>query len=122
MRKKRLIITGSIMLLIAVAVLAVSHSVPKWSELSFEAVVQETVIQPDGEIRLIVQRTTEIYANPLNSLHIVEETVLCDANGVEMQIEDFLPGNVVKVTCENAFVEETPFYYPTVYEIRVIDK
>lgn len=30
------------------------------------AVVQETVTQSDGEIRLIVERITEIYGSPFN--------------------------------------------------------
>lgn len=120
MKKKQLLIAGTIILLITVAALVFACSVPKGNELSFEAVVQESVTRPDGEACLIVKRTTEIYANPLNSLCISEDTVLCDANGTEIHLEDFQPGDAVKVTLKNAFVEEIPFYYPTVYEIRVI--
>ena len=47
-----------------------NQSISKWSKLSFEAIVQEVVTQPDGETRLIVERTTEVYGNPLNSLSI----------------------------------------------------
>ena len=76
---------------------------------------------PAGENRLIVERTTEIYGSPLNSLHIGEETKLLDANGNRISVEDLQPGTKVKVTLKDAFTEETPFYYPTVYEIRVIE-
>ena len=106
--------------MIAIAVIVFIFSAPKGNELSFEAVVQESITRPDGEVCLIVERTTEIYANPLNSLCISEDTVLCDANGTEIHLEDFQPGDSVKVTLKNAFVEEIPFYYPTVYEIRII--
>ena len=75
MNRKRLIIIGTVLVVIAiVAVLAITQS-PKWSQLSFEAVVQETVIQPDGEVRLIVERTTEIYGSPMHSLGISESPV-----------------------------------------------
>lgn len=94
---------------------------PKWSQLSFEAVVQETVIQPDGEVRLIVERTTEIYGSPMNSLGISESTVLVDTSGNPISIEAIQPGDTVKVTLKNAFNEETPFYYPTVYEIKTLN-
>ena len=40
------------------------------------AVVKETVTQPDGEICLIVERTTEIYGDPINSLGIGKDTKL----------------------------------------------
>ena len=60
MNRKRLIIIGTVLAVIAiVAMLAITQS-PKWSQLSFEAIVQETITQPDGEVRLIVERTTEI--------------------------------------------------------------
>ena len=121
MKKKKIIILGVGILLIVAAV-ALFASSPKWSEKCFEAVVQETVTMPDGEIRLIVERTTEIYGNPLNSLPIGEETKLLDIDGNTMSVEDFQPGYKVKVTLKDAFTEETPFYYPTVYEIKVIQK
>lgn len=120
MKKKRIIFVGVGALLIA-AVIALFSSATKWSEKSFEAVVQETVTMADGEIRLIVERTTEIYADPLNSLHIGEETKLVDAEGVTISIEDLQPGYKVKVTLKDAFTEETPFYYPTVYAIRLME-
>ena len=118
--KKKIYFVG-IGVLLVVAVIALFASIPKWSEKSFEAVVQETVTMQDGEIRLIVERTTEIYGNPLNSLHIGEETKLLDTNGNQISIEDLQLGIEVKVTLKDAFTEETPFYYPTVYEIAVIE-
>ena len=120
MKKKKIYFVG-IGVLLVVAVIALLTSIPKWSEKSFEAVVQETVTMPDGENRLIVERTTEIYGNPLNSLHIGEETKLLNTDGNTIFIEDLQPGIKVKVTLKDAFTEETPFYYPTVYEIVIIE-
>lgn len=121
MNRKRLIIIGTVLAVIAIViVLAITQS-PKWSQLSFEAVVQETVTQPDGEVRLIVERTTEIYGSPMNSLGISESTALVDASGNPISIEAIQPGDTVKVTLKNAFNEETPFYYPTVYEIKALN-
>lgn len=120
MKKKRIIFAG-IAVLLVVVVFALIASVPKWSEKSFEAVVQETVTMSDGETRLIVKRITEIYGNPLNSLHIGEQTKLLDMDKKTLSVEDLQPGTKVKVTLKDAFTEETPFYYPTVYEIRVIE-
>ena len=118
--RKRLIIIGIALAVIAiVVVLAITQS-PKWSQISYDAIVQETITQPDGEVRLIVERTTEIYDSPMNSLGISESTALVDANENPISIEDIQPGDVVKVTLKNAFNEEKPFYYPTVYEIKLI--
>ncbi|WP_303816645.1 hypothetical protein [Acidaminococcus timonensis] len=120
MNRKRLIIIGIALAVIAiVVVLAITQS-PKWSQISYDAIVQETITQPDGEVRLIVERTTEIYDSPMNSLGISESTALVDANENPISIEDIQPGDVVKVTLKNAFNEEKPFYYPTVYEIKLI--
>ncbi|MFR0985730.1 MAG: hypothetical protein ACLSFZ_03520 [Frisingicoccus sp.] len=33
---------------------------PKWSRLSFEAIVQKTITQPDGEVRLSVEDNRNI--------------------------------------------------------------
>lgn len=120
MKKKRLIIIGTIAVLIIaiVGIVAVSQS-SKMSEKSFDAVVQEVVIQPDGEVRLIVERTTEIYGDPTNSLGISEDTKLLDANGNKISADDFKQGSKVIVKLKDAFIEETPFYYPTVYEITI---
>ena len=120
MKKKKIYFVGIVILLV-VAVIALLTSIPKWSEKSFEAVVQETVTMPDGETRLIVERTTEIYGNPLNSLHIGEETKLLDTNGNKISIEDLQPGIKIKVTLKDTFTEEIPFYYPTVYEIEILE-
>ena len=121
MKKKRLMIVGIMAaLVIVIGAMAINQS-PGWSEKSFEAIVQETVMQPDGEIRLIVERTTEIYGNLVNSPGISEDTKLPGKNGKELSINDFQQGNAVTVTLKDAFTEETPYYYPTVYEIKIID-
>ena len=57
----------------------------------------------------------------INSLGISENTKLFDADGNEIIISNFQQGDAVKVILKNAFTEETPFYYPIVYEIRLID-
>ena len=120
MKKKKSIFVG-IGVLLVVAVFTLLTSTPKWSEKSFEAIVQDTVTMPDGENRLIVERTTEIYGNPLNSLHIGEETKLLDMDGKTLSVEDLQSGTKVKITLKDAFTEETPFYYPTVYKIKIIE-
>ncbi len=121
MKKKKIMIIGVIAVLIiaVVGITAVSQS-SKMSERSFDAVVQEIVTQSDGEIRLIVERTTEIYGDPINSLGISEDTKLLDADGEEISVKDFQQGSKVTVNLKDAFIEETPFYYPTVYEIKII--
>lgn len=124
MKKKRAMIIGILAALIIVAgVIAVRQS-PGWSEKSFEAIVQETVKQPSGEVRLIVERTTEIYGSPVNSLGIREDTKLLDKGGGRLSIDDFQQGDTVTVTLKDAFTEETPYYYPMVYEIKMtsVDK
>ena len=55
------------------------------------------------------------------SLGISEDTKLLGKNGKELSINDFQQGNAVTVTLKDAFTEETPYYYPTVYEIKIID-
>ena len=93
MKKKKIMIIGVIAALIIaiVGITAVSQS-SKMSERSFDAVVQEIVTQPDGEVRLIVERTTEIYGDPVNSLGISEDTKLLDADGKEISVNDFKQG------------------------------
>lgn len=81
MKRKKLLIIVSVFVVIAITVVVAITQSPKWSRLSFEAVVQETAIQPDGEVRLIVRRTTEVYSDPLNSLHIDENTTLIGKDG-----------------------------------------
>lgn len=120
-KKKRMIIGVIVVLVIFIGGIVLVSQSSKWSELSFEAIVKETIMQPDGEIRLIVERTTEIYDSPINSLGISEDTKLFDADGNEIEISSFQQEDTVKVILKNAFTEETPFYYPTVYEIRMID-
>lgn len=122
MKKKKFVIIGAIAVLIIaiVGIVAVSQS-SKMSEKSFDAVVQEVVTQPDGEVCLIVERTTEIYGDPVNSLGISKDTKLLDANGNEISADDFKQGSKVTVKLKDAFIEETPFYYPTVYEIKLIN-
>lgn len=122
MKKKKIMIIGVIAVLIIaiVGITAVSQS-SKMSERSFDAVVQEIATQPDGEVCLIVERTTEIYGDPVNSLGISEDTKLLDADGKEISVKDFQQGSKVTVNLKDAFIEETPFYYPTVYEIKIID-
>ena len=54
---------------------------------------KETVTQPDGETRLIVERTTEIYGNPVNSLGINQDTKLLDSAGKNILAKDIpMPG------------------------------
>ena len=118
MKNKKYIIIAVLAVIVIAAVVVIAQPF-EWSEKSFEAVVQETVTQSDGEIRLIVERTTEIYGNPMNSLGIGEETKLVDANGEEITIGDFQQGDTVSVTLKDSFTEETPFYYPVVYEIKL---
>ncbi len=121
MKKKRLIIIGAIAVLIIaiVGIIAISQS-SKMSEKSFDAVVQEVVTQPDSEVRLIVERTTEIYGDPVNSLGISKDTKLLGADGNKISVNDFKQGSKVTIKLKDAFIEETPFYYPTVYEIKII--
>ena len=121
MKKKKTMIILAAIAAVAIVVVVVILQPSNWSTLSYEAVVQETVIMPDGETRLIVERTTEIYGNSLNSLHIGEETKLLDESGKELSIEDLQTETKVKVTLKDSFTEETPFYYPTVYEIKIIE-
>lgn len=120
MKKKKLIIISGIVLLDVVAAIGIFTQSPKWSQRSFEAVVKETVTQTDGEVRFIVERTTEIYGDPINSLGISKDTKLLGTDGKDISVNDIQPGSSVKVTVKNAFTEETPFYYPVVYKIKLI--
>ena len=120
-RKKRIVIGIMIILAVIVVGVTVVSQFPRWSEKSFEAIVKETVIQPDGEIRLVIERTTEVYGSPVNSLGISEDTKLLGKDGEELSIDDFQQGNVVTVKLKDAFTEETPYYYPTVYEIKKME-
>lgn len=115
-----MIIIGAVLLVSIIAVVITISQAPKWSKLSFEAIVQEIVTQPDGEIRMIVERTTEIYGSPLNSISISDITELVDEEDNEISITDFKQGDTITVILENAFDEESIFYYPTVYKIKLI--
>ena len=121
-RKKRRRIGALIVLLIAVVGITAVTQSAKWSEKSFDAVVRQAVVQSDGETRLIVERTTEIYGNPVNSLGISKDTKLLDTDGNALSVEDFQQGSAVTVKLKDAFTEETPFYYPTVYEIKIVSR
>lgn len=116
--KKRIHILA-VTIICGIVIIGFIASVPNWSKKSFRAIVQEIVIRPDGEIRMIVERTTEIYGEPLNSLSIGENTVLIDEEENVLSIDDFQPGDSVVVCLKDAFTEETPFYYPIVYEISL---
>ena len=120
MKKKKTVIAAIVAVAVVAVVVATQSS--NWSTLSYEAVVQETVFMQDGEIRLIVKRTTNIHASPLNSLRIKEQTKLMDADGQPISVYDLRPGIKVSVALKDAFTEEMPFYYPTVYEIKIIEK
>jgi len=120
MKKKKLIIGGIVLVVVAAAIGMFTQS-PKWSQRSFEAVVKETVTQTDGEVRFIVERTTEIYGDPINSLGISKDTKLLGTERKDISVKDIHPGSSVKVTVKDAFTEETPFYYPVVYEIKLIN-
>lgn len=120
MKKKKRIIIGGIVLVVVIAAIAMFTQSPKWSQRSFEAVVKEIVTQPDGEIRFIIERTTEIYGDPVNALGISKDTKLLGTDGKDISVNDIRPGSSVKVTVKDAFTEETPFYYPVVYEIKLI--
>lgn len=121
MKSKKYITMAIAVVVIIIAAIMIIQPY-NWSKKSFEAVVQETVTQADGEIRLIVERTTEIYSNPMNSLGISEDTKLLNASGEVIAITDFNPGDAVSVTLKDSFTEETPFYYPVVYEIKLISQ
>ena len=119
MKNKKIVIVVIIVLIVIAAAVLITQ-VSKWSELSFEAKVQEIVVQADGETRLIVERTTEIYGNPLNSLGISDQTKLLNAHKEKISINDLQQGDIVSVTLKDSFTEETPFYYPIVYEFKLI--
>lgn len=121
MKNKKVFIAFAVVIVIIIGAISLFTQSPKWSQKSFEAVVQETVIQSNGETRLIVERTTEIYGDPINSLGISKDTKLLDIDGKNISSKDIPSGSSVKVTVKDAFTEETPFYYPVVYEIKLIN-
>ena len=118
MKKKLLIIVACVIAVIICGVV-VNKKVQKWSEIGYEAVVKETVTQSDGEVRLIVDRTTHIYGDPTNSLGISKNTKILDSKGNEISINSLKKDTPVKVLLKDSSIEEDIFYYPTVYEIRI---
>lgn len=120
-KKKTLFIAIAVVIAVGVCGVILISSSPKWSALEFEAVIKETITQPDGEIRIIVERTTQIYGSPMNSLGISGDTKLLDKDEAEVPVGNFKEGTVVRVSLKNAFTEEVPFYYPVVYKIQVIE-
>lgn len=120
MKKKKMVIILAVVVFVVIIVIFFFASAPNWSKKSFEAVVQEVITQPDGEIRLIVERTTEIYGDSLNSLGISKDTKLLGEDETPVSVEDFKRGVTIEVTLKDAFTEEAIFYYPTVYEIKII--
>lgn len=109
MKKKKLIIIGVVLFVTIIVAVITINQVSKWSEMSFEAIVQETVTQSDGEIRLIVERTTEIYGSPFNSLLISDSTKLVDEEDNIISITDFSRGDTVMVVLKDSFDEELIF-------------
>ena len=75
----------------------------------------------DGRDLELTAREFEILQYLANSLGISKDTKLLDADGKNISAKDIPSGSSVKVTVKDAFNEETPFYYPVVYEIRLID-
>ncbi len=69
----------------------------------------------------MIERITEVYGSPVNSLGISEDTKLLGKDGEELSIHDFQQGNAVTVKLKDAFTEEKPYYYPTVYEIKIME-
>lgn len=120
MKKKKTMIFLAVIAAVVIVAVTVILQPSNWSKLSYEAVVRETITMPDGETRLIVERTTEIYGNPLNSLGIGTDTKLLNTDEKTISIADLQVGTKVKVTLKDSFTEETPFYYPIVYEIKMI--
>lgn len=75
----------------------------------------------DGRDLELTAREFEILQYLANSLGISKDTKLLDADGKNISAKDIPSGSSVKVTVKDAFNEGTPFYYPVVYEIRLID-
>ena len=107
-------------MIVIIGGIVVIRNPQKWSELEFEGVILEVSVQSDDEIRLIIERTTNIYGDSINSLGISEDTKLVSASGNIISIAELEKGMGVKVSLKDAFTEEIPFYYPTVYEIRAL--
>lgn len=120
-KNKKYTIIILLILIVIIGGIVVIRNPQKWSELEFEGVILEVSVQSDDDIRLIIERTTNIYGDSINSLGISEDTKLVSASGNIISIAELEKGMGVKVSLKDAFTEEIPFYYPTVYEIRIID-
>lgn len=122
MRKKVVIAIVIIaVLLVGVgALFAVTELPNMMSTRSFEAVVQESAAQQGAIFSLTVQKTTEVYGDPICALHIGDETKLIGADGESISVTDIPPGATVKATLRDSFVEGDPIYYPDVFEIKVL--
>ncbi|MBO4617907.1 MAG: hypothetical protein J5717_11190 [Lachnospiraceae bacterium] len=120
MKKKlsKVLIVLAVVVLVAIAG---ALKLKKGSELSFEAIVKEVKINGENDVRIIVERTTQIYTESLNSLGISSKTRLFDSNKKEIGISDIEEGSKVLVKAKDAFDEETIFYYPEVYSVTLID-
>lgn len=121
MMKKKMFIIVAVVIAVIVCGVGLKKKSKEWSSIEFKAVVKENVTQSDGEVRLIVDRTTQIYGSPTNALGISKETKLLDADGKEISINSLKKDTPVKVSLMDSSIEEDIFYYPTVYEIRIVE-
>lgn len=111
-KNKKYTIIILLILIVIIGGIVVIRNPQKWSELEFEGVILEVSVQSDDEIRLIIERTTNIYGDSINSLGISEDTKLVSASGNIISIAELEKGMGVKVSLKDAFTEEIPFYYP----------
>ena len=117
--KKKMFIIVAVVIAVIVCGVGLKKKSKEWSSIEFKAVVKENVTQSDGEVRLIVDRTTHIYGDPTNSLGISKNTKILDSKGNEISINSLKKDTPVKVLLKDSSIEEDIFYYPTVYEIRI---
>lgn len=117
--KKWFVLLG-IVASVSIIVVAVTIASGTWSNISFEAVVQERATEQDGIMNLIVEIATEGFIDPLCSLHISENTKILDESGNRILVRDIQVGYTVKVKLKNSSIEGNPTYYPTVFEVKVL--
>lgn len=92
-------------------------------ERLYERIWGEDSFGCDNTMMVHIRHLREkIEDNPMNSLGISDDTKLLNASGEKIAITDFNPGDAISVTLKDSFTEETPFYYPVVYEIKLIDQ
>lgn len=120
MKRKRFGLMLAILTAAVIGAILVFSRFADGSKLSCEAVVQETITMPGGETRLLVERTTKLYGSPYHALGIGKETRLLNAEGKTISVRDLKSGMHVQVSMKDTFIEETPYYYPIVYEIRIL--